>query len=78
MPDSSNRDNEPVVEGLKEHGLFHVFLQETVTDKAANTRLPTMMTDVIMSGSLDRLTRRTRASDLDRQTPLNALFPAGR
>lgn len=55
MPPSNNEDNEAIIEGLKKHGLFHVLKPEMVVDKEAATQLATLMSEVIASGTLDKL-----------------------
>lgn len=57
MPQSNNPDNESIIEGLKEHGLFHVLEPENVVDAEATKQLATLMTEVITSGALDGLSR---------------------
>jgi hypothetical protein len=55
MPKDSGGDDESIIEGLREHNLFHVLEPETFIDEETSTRLVSAMTDIITSGALDSL-----------------------
>jgi hypothetical protein len=55
MPPHGDMDGEAIIEGLREHKLFHVLEPETFVDKGAAEGLAVAMTDVIASGALDTL-----------------------
>lgn len=57
MDDHLGLDDEAVIAGLKEHGLFRVFRPETLVDAAVTEELASCLVDVIASGALDGLTR---------------------
>ncbi len=60
MPDASSFDDEAVIEGLKEHNLFHVFQPETFLDNDSAIRLTNAMTEIISSGVLDDLAQKDK------------------
>jgi hypothetical protein len=55
MSDASRFDDLAVIEGLKQHRLFHVFQPESFLDKDAATRLEAATIAIVDSGALDRL-----------------------
>ena len=61
MPDYSNLDDQAVIAGLNEHGLFHVLRPETVVDSDAAHKLETAMTEIMESGALDSLSKENTA-----------------
>jgi hypothetical protein len=46
-----------IAEGLDEHGLLHILEPEKMVDKDATNQLATVMTDIIVSGTLDSLAK---------------------
>jgi hypothetical protein len=56
MKDRFEQSDPAIVEGLREHGLLHVFEPETLVDKAAAENLAEAMAEIITSGILDDLT----------------------
>ena len=54
-----------IVAGLKQHGLLHIISPETLVDRDAAARLAEAMTDVLVSGALDQLTKeKTKFAEL--------------
>lgn len=47
----------PIVTGLREHGLLHVIEPESAIDKEATEKLISALTDIVTSGTLDRLAK---------------------
>ena len=57
MRDRPEQVDEPVVVGLKEKGLLEIIEPERAVDKSATEQLAIAMTDIIVSGSLDELSK---------------------
>lgn len=57
MKDRPEMTDPAIVAGLREHGLLHVLEPETLVDAAATEKLATAMSDIITSGTLDRLAK---------------------
>jgi hypothetical protein len=57
MKDRPEREDPAIVRGLKEHGLFHIIEPEKSVDSAATEKLASALTDIIVSGALDELSK---------------------
>jgi hypothetical protein len=55
MQDQIEQSDPAIVSGLREHGLLHIIEPESAVGKTASASLATMMTDVLVSGVLDKL-----------------------
>lgn len=57
MRDRPEQVDGPVVVGLKEKGLLEIIEPERAVDRSATENLANVMTDIIVSGSLDKLSK---------------------
>jgi hypothetical protein len=64
MKDKPELVDPAIVAGLKEHGLLYILQPEQVVDAAATAQLATALTDIITSGVLDDLSRKTDFHEL--------------
>jgi hypothetical protein len=57
MRDHLNEDDQAVIEGMKEHGLFHILRPEQVVNLRVTERLTSTMMTIVESGALDVLAK---------------------
>ena len=64
MRDHGRLDDQPIVESLREHGLFHVIRPEEHVGEDETKKLAESLIEIIASGSLDHLNRDTAFGSL--------------
>ena len=61
MKDRPEQIDRPIVVGLKEQGLLEIIEPESAVDSSATEQLASAMTDIIVSGALDELSKEQTA-----------------
>ena len=64
MPDQGQWDDLPVVQSLKENGLFHVIRPKEHVGEKETQELATVVHDIINSGGLDELVGQSGTADV--------------